>query len=100
MALMKHWIVEGIRPDGGAWDAKVEMVEAPDKNRAMAQVRSKGRMHGFQMSVRPALPGDEPVALERQLTDAVRGAAEELERLVNNTAERLELKLDQESGGR
>ena len=97
---MKHWIVEGIRPDDGAWDAKVEMVEAPDKDRAMAQVRSKGRMHGFQISVRPALPGDEPIALERQLTAAVRSAAEELERLVNNTAEKMELEMDQESGGK
>ncbi len=99
---MKRWIVEGIRPGGAAWDAKVEMVEAPDKARALAQVRSKARMHGFQMSVRPALPGDEPVALERQLTAAVRGAAAELERLVNHTAEKLELEMemDQESGGR
>jgi len=97
---MKRWIVEGIRPDGGAWDAKVEMVEAPDKAGALAHVRSKGRMHGFQMSVRPALPGDEALALERQLTAAVRGAAEELERLVNHTAEELELEMDQEAGGR
>ncbi len=97
---MKRWIVEGIRPDDVAWDAKVEMVEAPDKSRALAQVRSKGRMHGFQMSVRPALPGDEPVALERKLTAAVRGAADELERLVSHTAEELELEMDQEAGGR
>lgn len=88
---MKRWIVEGIRPDAEAWNAKVELVEAPDKSRALEQVRSDGRMHGFQMSVRPALPGDEPATLERQLHAAVRGAAEELERLVNHTAEELEL---------
>jgi hypothetical protein len=93
---MKRWIVEGIRPDGGAWNAKVELVEAPDRSKALAHVRSKGRMHGFQMSVRPALPGDEPATLERQLNAAVRGAAEELERLVSHTAEELELQLELE----
>lgn len=90
---MKRWIVEGIRRGVGACDVKVELVEAPDRTKALAQARSTGQLHGFQVCARPAMPGDDPAALEHQLTAAVRGAAQELERLVNQTAEELELEL-------
>lgn len=88
---MERWIVEGIRPGAGGWDARVELVEAGDRAEALALVNRMGRMQGFQVSARPARPGDEPAALERQLTAAARDAAEELDRLVNLTARELGL---------
>ncbi|MHC4514168.1 MAG: hypothetical protein ACYTGW_21395 [Planctomycetota bacterium] len=98
---MKRWIVEGIRQDDGRWDARVEIVEAATRAHALAQVSQGHRMHPYEVSVRPALPGDNPEDLQRQLAAAVNDAGRELDRLVSDTAAELELQgeIEQEMGG-
>ena len=88
---MKRWIVEGIRQENGLWDARVEIVAAPTRANALAQASRGRRMHTYEVSVRPALPEDNPEDLQRQLAAAVNDAGRELDRLVSDTAAELEL---------
>ena len=86
---MRRWIVEGIRHGGGGWDTRVVIIEASSKAKALSDITRSGRLRGYELSARLAMPEDNPQDLEQALDVAMRDASVELDRLVTETAAEL-----------
>ncbi len=72
---MKRWIVEGIRHGSGGWDPRVVIIEAPGKAKALSDVTRSGRLRGYELSARLAMPEDNPQDLQQSLDAAMRDAS-------------------------